>query len=77
MASGGRIAAHFSVGGLAQVYPWAEVENAVRYATPLGLWWLDGRTQGSPPSPSLRRATLGFDVKSRWDFLELGYLDSP
>jgi hypothetical protein len=29
MASGGRIAEHLSVGVLAQVYPWAEVENAV------------------------------------------------
>jgi hypothetical protein len=37
MASGGLIAEHLSVGVLAQVYPWAEVENAVRCATPLGL----------------------------------------
>jgi hypothetical protein len=45
MASGGRIAEHVGVGVLAQVYPWAEVENAVRCATPLGLGWLGGGTK--------------------------------
>jgi hypothetical protein len=46
-------------------------------ATPLGLVGGVGITQGSLPPPSLRRATLGFDVKSRWDFLKFGHLESP